>query len=155
MPAPVKVQDEQEAVRWLEEGRTYQWMVDKYREKYGIETSTSMWGNFRKRMGLSRRFARNDELIPWAINKEHRWMYPIVMLRMEARRREGYETPPERAEALDVWINKMKRDGLVLHYDPDTEQGFWLLPARPGVDTDLIRVPDRKTTSRKNAEGEE
>ena len=71
---------------------------------------------------------------------------------MEARRREGYEIPPERNEQVDVWLKRMKDQGLVLHYDPDTQKGFWLLPARPGVDTDIIRVPDSKTTERRNAE---
>lgn len=59
-----KIQDESEVIRWFEEGRTYQWMIEEYRRKYDIETVVSMWGNFRRRRGLDRRIVRDDDLIP-------------------------------------------------------------------------------------------
>ena len=39
-----KIVDEDEARRLLiDKGWTYQQMIDLYREKYGVETSTSVW----------------------------------------------------------------------------------------------------------------
>lgn len=147
-----KIQDEAEVIRWFEEGRTYQWMVEEYRNKYNIETVPSLWGNFRRRKGLARRIARNDELIPWEVKREHRWDYPIMMLRQEARRREGFELTEDYEAQVDGWLAGMERDGTVLHYDPDTEQGWFYVARRPGIDKDIIRVPEKKTTVRHRAE---
>lgn len=141
-----KIVNEQEVLLWFKEGRTYQWMSDEYRRKYDINTVPSLWGNFRRRRGLEYRITRNDELIPWFVKEEHRWDYPIMMLRMEARRRDGKDLSDEELTRLDVWRGRMTKDGTVVHYDPDTEEGWFYVPRRDGVDTDLIRVPERKTT---------
>ena len=86
MPAR-KIVDEGEVIRWFHEGLTYEEMSRRYREKYGIETVPTLWSNFRRRRGLTRRIVRDDDLIPWAVREEHRWAYPLQMLRLEARRR--------------------------------------------------------------------
>lgn len=147
-----KIQDEQEIVKWFEQGKTYEWMVAEYRRKYNLETVPSMFGNFRRRRGLGRRIVRNDDLIPWAVNREHRWLYPVMMLRAAAAQREGKELPERTMERLERWLEERKAEDSVVHYDPETEEGFFYVPRRPGVDTDLIRVPDRKTTQRKAAD---
>lgn len=151
MPAR-KIVDEGEVVRWIEEGRTYAWMTEEYMRKYQIETSPSLWSNFRRRHGLDRRIARNDDLIPWEVKSEHRWRYPIAMLRHEARHRAGMDQAAGIPEKLAVWKANLEKDDLVVHYDPDTEDGFFYVPRRPGIDTDLIRVPERKTTERRAAD---
>jgi hypothetical protein len=143
-----KIRDEQEVIRWFEEGITYEEMVQRYRDKYGIETTFSMFGNFRRRRGLARRITRDDELIPWAVKVEHRHDYPILMLRKEARRRAGLPLSDEDDSAVDAWIRGMKEDGTVLHYEPETDEGWFYVPPRPGVDVDLIRVPDAITGKR-------
>lgn len=143
-----KIQDEAEAVRWYEEGVTYEEMVRRYVEKYNIQTTPSMWGNFRRRRGLERRIARDDELIPWAVNLEHRHDYPILMLRKEARRRAGMELSPEDEHAVNAWLEGMKRDNVVLHYDGETDKGWFYVEPRAGIDTDIIRVPPTRTGRR-------
>ncbi|MFG2923869.1 hypothetical protein ACGFYA_20465 [Streptomyces sp. NPDC048305] len=150
-----KIQNEQEVIRWFEEGKTYQWMIDEYKRKYGIDTRASMWGNFRKRRGLDRRIVRDDELIPWFVKEEHRWAYPLAMLRAEARRRAGTVTDADRAR-LTPWLEMLKENNAVVHYDPDTEEGFHFIPRQP-EDDDIIHRPDKKTTPRPNADnaGEE
>jgi hypothetical protein len=149
-----KIVDETEVIRWFEQGKTYQWMADEYVRKYNIETQLSMWGNFRRRHGLARRITRNDELIPWFVREEHRWQYPVVMLRVEARLREGKELTDDDANRLANWKRMLEEENAVVHYDPDTEQGFFYVP-REAADTDLIRMPDRKTTRRRNADLDE
>lgn len=146
-----KIVNESEVIRWFEEGRTYQWMVEEYRRKYNIETVPSLWGNFRRRRGLPRRITRDDELIPWFVKEEHRWAYPLAMLRQEARRRAGRPVSKTWADKLDSFLRNLAEEDAVVHYDPDTEQGFFLVPRQPG-DTDIIHEPKRKTTPRPAAD---
>lgn len=141
-----KIQNEQEVLRWFEEGKPYSWMVEKYREKYHIDTTVAMWGNFRRSRGLERRMDRSPDLIPWQVNKEHRWAYPLAMLRVEARRRRGEEVREVDESKLTSWKARLAEHDLVVHYDPDTEEGFFLVPRRKGVDKDLIREPERVTS---------
>lgn len=147
MPAS-KIVNEQEVIRWFEEGRTYSWMIDEYRRKYNIDTVPSMWGNFRRRRGLDRRINRNDELLPWEIRREHRWLYPAVMLRFEARLRDGMTLNDDQQQRLDNWKARLKEENAVVHYDGDTKEGFFYVPRQAG-DDDLIHRPRRKTTARK------
>lgn len=151
MPAS-KIVDEGEVIRWYESGMTYAEMVEQYATKYNLEVSPSMFSNFRARRGLTRRAARDDDLIPWHVERKHRWRYPLAMLRYEARRRAGMDIEPDRLEALEAWLAHLREEELVVHYDPETEDGFFYVDPRPGVDTDLIRVPDRKTTERRSAD---
>ncbi|GAA0967362.1 hypothetical protein [Actinocorallia libanotica] len=144
-----KIQDESEVIRWFEEGRTYQWMVEEYKRKYNIETVPSLWSNFRRRRGLERRIVRDDELIPWEVKEEHRWLYPIAMLRAEGRRRAGKELKENESTRLASWKKMLEEEGVVVHYDPETEDGFFYVPRTP-EDNDIIRKPKQKTTKRPN-----
>lgn len=146
-----KIVNEGEVRRWFEERRTYAWMVEQYREKYNIDTSKSMWGGVRRRLGVERRIQRDDELIPWHVKEEHRWAFPVLMLRAEARRRKGIELDENHTRKLRGFLQRLEEDGTVVHYDPDTDEGWFYVPRRPDVDTDIIRVPDIKTTVRHNA----
>lgn len=146
-----KIQDEQEVIRWFEEGWTYAEMTAEYMRKYGIKMSPSNWGNFRYRRGLQRRIARDDVLIPWAVKKEHRNKYPLMMLRTEGRRRAGLENDEDKAKRLESWLKMLKEENAVVHYDPDTDDGFFYVP-REDSDDDIIRRPKQTTTQRRNAD---
>lgn len=139
-----KVQNEQEIQRWFEEGKTYAWMAEEYGRKYNIQIAPTAFANLRRRRGWDRRITRDDELIPWAVKDEHRWAYPVVMLRVEARRRAGRPLREQDAVRIDPWKAELVQRGVVVHYDPETEDGFFYVPARPGVDLDLIREPDAR-----------
>ena len=141
-----------EAIWWLVEGRTYQWIVDEYRRKYGIETTISMWAALRRRHGIETRIVRDENLIPWAVKVEHRHAHAVSMLRAEARRRAGRTLTPVMEGMLNVWLSGLERDGVVVHYDPDTPQGWWYVPPRKGIDKDLIRQPERQTGRRAGIE---
>ncbi|WP_405056954.1 hypothetical protein OG474_29970 [Kribbella sp. NBC_01505] len=151
MPAS-KIQNKQEVIDWFEEGRTYEWMAATYRSKYGIETGPSMWANFRSRNNLVRRTVRDDELIPWEVKEEHRWANPLAMLRAAARQRAGIKLTKSDEKRLAGWLREREKAKEVVHYDPDTDEGFWYVPRRPGIDLDLIREPEKKTTKRRNAD---
>jgi hypothetical protein len=143
MPA-TKIKDKAEVLRWFEEGRTYAWMVEKYRTKYNTETTEPMWAAFRRRNGLDRRNTRSDNLLPWKLREDHRHLYPAMMLRTEGRLRAGKPVAPDKAKKLASWKKSLEEDNLVVHYDPDTEEGFYYIP-REEQDTDLIREPKEKT----------
>lgn len=146
-----KIVNEDEVVRWFEEGKTYHWMVEEYKRKYNIETVPSLWGNFRRRRGLTRRINRDDELIPWHVKTEHRWAYPLAMLRVEGRRRGGYELRESDESRLNSFLKTLEEENVVVHYDPDTTEGFFYVP-REKTDTDIIRRPRKKTTLRPAAD---
>lgn len=141
MAARSKIESVDEVLRWIAEGRTYQWMVEEYARKYNKEITKSAFANVRARMGLERRISRNEDLMPWTVKEEHRWEYPAVMLRVEGRRREGRTLRDVDAKRLESWKATLLDNGLVVHYDPSTEEGWFYVPAREGIDTDLIREP--------------
>lgn len=145
-----KLQDEGEVERWFHEGRTYRWMAEEYLRKYDLEVSPSMFSQHRRKKGWERRHMRDDEMIPWAVKPEHRWSYTVQMLRGEARRRAGLPVAPITLSRLTVWLDTLDRAGAVVHYEPDTDQGFWFVPKEPGED--LVRMPDHKTTLRRTSD---
>ncbi|MEU6959579.1 hypothetical protein [Streptomyces chrestomyceticus] len=144
MPAKSKIQNETEAIRWIEEGKPYAWIVEEYKRKYNIETSPSLWASFRARRGLKKRIARNTELIPWSVNEEHLFAYPLAMLRVEARLRDGFELREVDAKRLASWKKELEQANAVVYYDPDTDAGFHYVPREDG-DDDLIRKPLQAT----------
>ena len=80
---------------------------------------------------------------------EHRHGYDILNLRIEARNRAGRPVAEQTRHQVEVWKQRLVASGMVLDYDQ--ERGFVRVPRRPGVDEDLIWVPERKTTARKAA----
>lgn len=146
-----KIVNEQEVIRWFEEGKTYQWMIDEYKRKYNIDTVASMWGNFRRRRGLDPRIVRDTELIPWEIKPEHRWKYPVAMLRLEARVRANANLTEDEQGRLASWKAMLEEENAVVHYDPETDEGFHYVKRQPG-DDDLIHRPAKGRRSSGNKE---
>jgi hypothetical protein len=135
-----KIVDEEEAVAWIMDGRPYVWMVEEYRRKYGVETSVGMWAQFRRRRGLPRRIVMDPALIPWRVKDEHHGSHTVHMLRAEARARAGKALAPVEQGRLASFRRMLADGDLVVHYEPDSEEGWFLVPREPG-DTDIIRHP--------------
>lgn len=144
MPGRTKIHSVDEVRRWYEDGVTYREMSRMHMEKYGIEVSSSGFAGVRRRMGWEPRIAVGDHpLMPWDVREEHRSAYLYTMLRREIRRRQGLpwlSSDPQ--EKLDQWIDGLRENGAVVDYRPDTDLGFHLTYARPGIDNDLIREPN-------------
>jgi len=140
MPAS-KIQDEGEVFRWFAEGKTYEEMIALYREKYRVETTMSLWANFRRRKGLTPRTTRDLDLIPWQVQERHRWAYPLQMLRLEGRRRATGE-PVRGADAgrHAAFLARLRDQHEVVEYRPETPEGFFYVPRQP-TDVDLVRRP--------------
>lgn len=136
MSAP-KVRDEAEVKRWHDEGRTYQWMADRYASQYGIECGPGMFANLARRRGWQSRQVRYHDLLPWRVAREHLRQYPAVMLRAEGRRRAGQALSAQIGPKLERWLQRLKDDRLVVHYD--RAQGGFLYVPKNRKDTDIIR----------------
>jgi hypothetical protein len=134
---------EAEVHRWYIQGATYAWMVREYQRKYDLRVSPSIFSYRRSTRGWERRRqTREDALFPWAVKEEHRWHRYLVMLRLEARfRRFGVETMRDRdVRDLAAFRERLKTSDMVIDYDPNTEDGFLLVPREP-TDTDIVRQP--------------
>ncbi len=143
-----KLVDPDEFIRWYGEGKTYSWIMDEYRRKYGLQIGSGTISNWRHQLGIKKRAVRDSKLIPWAVRREHRANHILQMLRTEARHRAGEPVPPDRLKQLRGWLDNLAEQDAVAHYEPDTPQGWWLVPRRPGVDEDLIREPGLVTRFR-------
>lgn len=151
MPSPIidsTKGGETEVKRWFEEGKTYREMVDLYREQYNLEVSQTMFSNRRALRGWTRRHVRDDELIPWHVEPQHRNERPVVMLRLEARKRAGLPISESEEAELAYFLGQLKEKSAVVYYDPTTERGFFYVPREAG-DDDLIRRPLRGKSTRK------
>jgi len=135
-----KIVDEQEVIRWFHDGLTAPEMVEEYRRKYNVETSPSMWGNFRKRHGLAARNVRDATLIPWQVQERHRFRYPVEMLRLEAQVRAGRQLSGDDQARHTSYFARLAERGEVIEYRPETDEGFHLVP-RSSDDLDVIRRP--------------
>ncbi|WP_405057039.1 hypothetical protein OG474_30425 [Kribbella sp. NBC_01505] len=135
-----------EAKRLLADGKTYQEMVDFYLEKYGIETSISMWAGRRRVWGLEDRSAQRDvDIIPWD-NIEQRWHWnnKLLMLKVAQRLAAGMEVAEISRSRYEAWLRERTAKNEVVSYEPDNpeDEGFYYRERRPGIDLGLVRVPD-------------
>lgn len=139
--AHAKLQDPDEFRRWYQQGRPYKWIIEQYAKKYNIEIRTSTIGNWRTQLGITeRRRTRHTDLVPWEILPEHRYHRFLTWLRQESTRRGGGKLKPDQERRLDWFLDELKELNAVIHYDPETEDGFHLV-GREAQDTDIIRKP--------------
>ena len=144
-----RIPNEDEAVRWIKDGRTYTWIQSEIQRKYEVRIALSTLSDLRHRSGIPRRIQRDVDLIPWAIAKEHRHLYPVQMLRALSRRRAGEPNPARMNEKLDAWLRDREREGTVVHYELP---GGWRYVKRRKADKDVIRIPVQPTTQRRARE---
>lgn len=79
-------------------------------------------------------------LIPWDVRPQHRWSYHLMMLDIEVRLRAGVEVGDIDRKRHASWLREVLEYNAVVLYDPDTPDGFYLVPRRAG-DADRIRPP--------------
>ncbi|GAA1727123.1 hypothetical protein [Brachybacterium phenoliresistens] len=84
-----------------------------------------------------------DPLAHWDIRDEHAASYIHARLSQLAMRRAGVELEDEQNVLLDNWISGLREAGAVVDYRPETREGFFLVYAREGIDTDVVRRADR------------
>lgn len=81
--------------------------------------------------------------MPWHIREEHQNKYLARMLRAHHRKEQGLTSAPPLERMLESFLRSAEEQDFVITYDPDTEDGFFRVPRRPGVDDlPLIRRDD-------------
>lgn len=139
MSAPRFVPSDSVLAQWRDEGVTVTQMVERIRERDGIEVSRGTIYSAMSRAGLTEQ-KRYSAFIPWSpIRKDHSTRYPLVMLRLAARRAAGETLPGYRLRKLEEWEKRLRQDNAVVTYVFDSPDGFYYVPARPGIDNGFIR----------------
>jgi hypothetical protein len=140
---PPKIQSVAEMKQWYEAGYTYAEMAEMHKRKYHIEIHPTSISSLRRRQGWDGRLLKNHPLIPWTIRPEHQKSYLLNQLRREAKRRMGIQSSQSHSlESIRAWAESLRAHNAVVDYRPNTEEGFFLVYARDGIDIDLIREPD-------------
>ena len=80
--------------------------------------------------------------VPWALKPEHRHRHAPRMLRSQARLDNGLPIGATLVRQVEQWRAGLQAEDSVIHYDPDTDEGFWRVPRRPSVDTWWVRDPN-------------
>lgn len=137
----VRIELEDEVERWYLEGRTFRWMAEEHERKYGRKPSVAAFQSVIRRRDLPPRSLRKNPLIPWKVRREHQQKWTHTLLRNENRRRNGLPVNEAALTELERWKIGLEKAGAVVDYRRDTEEGYFLVPRREGIDTDLIRVP--------------
>lgn len=136
----VQLIDYAEAEAMLRSGATQQQVADRF----GVSQSAVARAIERGRIkGIEYDRIPSDETgVPWTpVLPQHRGKYLVRMLRAAARRRRGEVSAAPLEAQLELFLVKQAAEGWVVHYDPDTTEGFFRVPRRPGVDLGLVREP--------------
>lgn len=132
-----------ELKRLRDRGKSLREIADHVYDTTGERVTPAAISACLSRAGFALDTPRYDELIPWRVQMRHQKHFFVRMLRLEGRRRAGMPIRPEDERRLDEFIEELRDLGAVIHYNPDYgTDGFYAVPARSGVDMDLIRVPD-------------
>lgn len=135
------IPDKHELEAWLRAGVTPREASERYAAR-GLHVSPGAISTARHRYGWPRFKMSHEGLIPWKVAPQHVRLHDHRMLSEESRRRQGAKLRPLFERQLDSWLRRLDEEGAVVHYDADTDQGWWWVDRRRGVDTDIIRVPD-------------
>jgi hypothetical protein len=135
-----KIPDMGELEAWLRSGLTPKEASDRYTAR-GLQITPNAIAVLRHRRGWPKTNLDHSGLVPWVVEIQHRKLFDHKMLLAESSRRQGRPLSDRDAMLLENWKRRLDEQGAVIHYQADTEQGWWPVPRRAGVDHDLIREP--------------
>lgn len=132
-------------LRWLAEGSTQAEIVDRLADM-GIDATQSGVSMLKMRHATGETEAKmrtrvRADLLPWKLRPEHRQLHAAKMLRAKSRLDRGEDVGRIQRRQLETWLAGLEADQACIHYDPDTEQGFWRVARRPDIDG-IIRDPE-------------
>lgn len=133
MSAPQILPDPDVIRKLLEAGMTQREVADAY----GV-TKQAVSFHVRKR-NLRPAPPRYDAYIPWHVTADHLNAHRYHMLQAYARQREGLPLKPIATRQLAGFLRKLGRLNAVVDYND--EDGFYLVPRRPGIDEGHVRNP--------------
>lgn len=131
--------------RYVEAGLTLDEMVVRWEEENNTHRARSSFAVAMSRYGIksARPKPRYEKELPWRVRVEHGMDYSARMLRLLGRRDAGDAMSAEDSGRLNSFLKSLDDAGAVVHYDPLTEQGFWLVPREPVDGDGYIRVPEQ------------
>lgn len=132
--------DDNEVEQLLRSGWTQNQVVQMYRDK-GVDVSQSAISQAISGGRIKVDTGRASGGIPWTLAPEHRWRHAARMLRTQTRLDAGLPIGASLVGQVVAWRAGLEADNSVIHYDPATEEGFWRVPRRAGVDTWWVRDP--------------
>lgn len=127
--------------KWrIDEGLSLKEILDRIKEAEGCEVPLGTLASALSRAGITER-VRYEEFIPWTpIKLEHNQAYPLVMLRLLARREHGLPEKVQDKKKLDAWLRRLHEEEAVVTYRYDSEHGFYYVRRK---DTDHPQIPIR------------
>jgi hypothetical protein len=144
MSAKRKLPSDSTLKKWLDEGLDHEQIRQRAMKETGESITLSSVSSALSRAGLTYR-VRYDTHIPWRrISVDHNHAYQLSMLRLASRIDRGLPVRKVDERRLQNWIEQLKADGVVVHYEYESPDGFYYVKARPGIDTGLIRVPEEE-----------
>ena len=126
-------------VGMVESGMTHQQIADKVYADTGVRVSRSSVSAALSKAGHTKR-VRYDDHIPWRVKIVHTHHHMLNMLRLEGRKQAGGELTDQEESNLESFKRRLKEQGAVVTYIRDTDEGWFLVKARP-IDTGMIRIP--------------
>jgi hypothetical protein len=142
MPARRILPSDSILAKWRDEGLTYRQIADRVYEQTGERVNPPTIGAALSRAGLTDR-VRYDDSLPWdRILMKHNHHYAATMLRYHARKKRNLPLTEEQEARLESWLNRLKKEGAVVVYRPDSPDGFYYVPRRKG-ERGPVRKPDR------------
>lgn len=133
--------DDSEIEQLLRSGSTQLEVVAMYRAK-GIDITQSAISQAISSGRIKVDTDRNRGGIPWRLKPEHRHLHAARMLRTQARLDAGLEVGVTLMAQLRTWREGLEIENSVITYDPETKEGFWRVPRRPGIDLWWVRDPN-------------
>jgi hypothetical protein len=133
--------DDKEVEQMLRSGKTQLEVVDIYRDR-GVDISQSAISQAITSGRIKVDTDRHAGGVPWKLKPQHRHLNAARMLRTIARMDAGMAVGKSLGEQARAWRAGLEDEDSVIAYDPDTEEGFWRVPRRPGIDLGLVREPE-------------
>lgn len=131
----VQILDYSEVDLLLRQGLTQQEVADRF----GVTQAAISQARVRGRVKSGR--TRADSILPWSIKAAHRNLNVPKMLRCAARMEKGEDIGANEAQTVR-FVQTLREQGSVIHYEPNVAPYFFRVAARPEIDTWLVRVPD-------------
>ena len=143
MPAPRSLPSDSTLLKWRDEGLTHQQIADRVYDREGVRVTRSAVSVSLHRAGETHK-VRYLEQVPWdRIKAVHNQEYPLTMLRSLARRNRGLPISQIQSERLDSWLERLGEEQAVVHYEPQSEHGFYYVPRQPEDGDGYVRKPSR------------
>jgi hypothetical protein len=142
-PGGVQRIDYSEAEQLLRQGKTQQEVADHFGVTQGAIAGAIQRGRIKYDKPPRGSRPKEERAVPWSpIRPEHRDKYLYRILRAAHKRELGEKNSPQWEIMLDAFLKQAEEQDFVVGYWPDTEDGFYRIARRPGIDEGLIRNPE-------------